>query len=85
MIDGRMDVITAIETAVKPKLEDSFGKGMAMLIMMRATASTEVPMFGLRPQHFRTLVQAICEDERVREVWGSARCRAQLDEWERIV
>ncbi len=81
----RMDVVAAIETAVKPKLEDSFGKETAMLIIMRAAASTEIPMVGLRPQHFRRLVAAICEDERVRGTWGEDESLAQLQEWNQLV
>ncbi|RJQ55977.1 MAG: hypothetical protein C4521_01260 [Actinobacteria bacterium] len=80
-----MDVVTAIETAVKPKLEDSFGKETAMLIIMRAAASSEIPMVGLRPQHFRSLCEAICADERVRGTWGEAGSVAQLEEWNGLV
>lgn len=80
-----MDVITAIEKTVKPKLEDAFGKGEAMRIMMRAAASTEVPMFGQNPQHFRMLITAICADEIVRGAWGEDGSQAQLEEWTDLI
>lgn len=80
-----MDAMVALEMAVKSKLEDTFGKGIAMLIVANATSTTRAPLIGLDKHSYSRLVEAICCDPRVKEMWGEAGSKAQLEEWIRLV
>jgi len=80
-----MDPKLALDTVVRPKLEDTFGKSVAMLIIMTATASAGVPTVNLSKDDYLALVRALVKDERVTNMWGSAGAQSQLSQWEREV
>ncbi|RJQ55976.1 MAG: hypothetical protein C4521_01255 [Actinobacteria bacterium] len=80
-----MDPKQALETVVRPKLEDSFGKAVAMLIIMSATSAARVPITELNRQQYLALVRALAQDERVLKMWGSSGTAGQLAQWEREV
>jgi len=80
-----VDTKTALEEHVKRKLEDTFGRAVAMLIVMSATTSAGVPTIELTDTQFRRLCEAICADPRVVDMWGQSGAMAQLSDWERLV
>lgn len=80
-----MDPKAALEEKVKPKLEDTFGKAVAMLIVMSATNSSGASVVSLDETDYRRLCGAICTDPRVVNMWGQAGAQAQQLEWERLV
>lgn len=80
-----MDPMVALDAAVKSKLEDAFGKGIAMLIVANASNDARTPIIGLSNNNYRQLVEAICCDPRVKEMWGEAGTQAQLEEWLRLI
>ena len=80
-----MDPMVALDTAVKARLEDTFGKGIAMLIVANASNDAHTPIFGLSKDDYRRLVEVICCDSRVKETWGEAGTKAQLEDWMRLV
>lgn len=80
-----MDPKSALETVVRPKLEDSFGRAVAMLIIMSATTAAGVPTAGLNKDQYLSLVRSLAEDERVVNMWGQAGVSSALLQWERTV
>lgn len=66
-----METAAAME-ALRMKLEATFGKAMAMMILATACRTAQVPTGGLSPDEFRRLVEATCRDQRVIDMWGSA-------------
>ncbi len=80
-----MDPMVALDTAVKSKLEDAFGKGIAMLIVANASNDAHTPIIGLSKNDYRRLVETICCDPRVKEMWGEAGTQTQLDEWLKLI
>ncbi len=80
-----MDPMVALDTAVKAILEDTFGKGIAMLIVANASNDAHTPVFGLSKDDYRRLVEAICCDPRVQQTWGEAGTKAQMEEWMKLV
>lgn len=75
----------ALDSVVRPKLEDTFGKAVAMLIIMSATAAAGVPTVELNKDQYLSLVRALADDERVRNMWGAAGVSSQLAQWEREI
>ena len=80
-----MDVDTAITDHVLARLEDSFGKAVAMLIMMSATTSAKLPTSELSVGEYMRLVDAICCDTRVVAMWGEAGVAQARSQWESIL
>lgn len=76
-----MNVVTALETIVKPKLDDSFGRGIAMLIILNASRMANITLVEMDTNDYCQLVENICTDHRVVKMWGEAGCRKQLDSW----
>jgi hypothetical protein len=80
-----IDTTVAFEDHVRSKLEDSFGKAVAMLIVASATTSANVPTADLTIGEYHRLVEAICCDQRVVDMWGDAGVQQARQEWERLV
>ncbi len=74
-----------IEEHIKPRLDDSFGRGMTMLIMMSSSKVANVSLVNIDDLDCRKLIQAICEDKRVIDMWGEAMAKERLREWERVL
>lgn len=71
--------------AVRAKLEATFGKAMAMMIMASASNVAGVPTAGITNQEFLLLADAVCRDQRVIDMWGSAAAADTAVEWKRLV
>ncbi len=70
---------------LRGKLESSFGKAMAMMILASASNAAGVPTVGLEPHHFTKLVDEVCKDQRVVGMWGAAGAADAATEWRRLV
>lgn len=66
---------------VRSKLESSFGKAVATMIVASATGQTCATMVGLQPEDYRKLCKAICTDQRVLDMWGAAEADETLRQW----
>lgn len=80
-----MDTKVAMDQHVRRRLEDTFGKVVATLIVVSATTSAGVPTMDLTVDQYRALCRAICSDDRVVGMLGEAGARSQLADWERLV
>ena len=69
-----MDTQRALEQ-LRGRLETSFGKALAMLILASACNDADVSMVGLTPDQYGRLVEAVSRDQRVvgelRQLFGS--------------
>lgn len=63
--------MTAMAT-LREKLESTFGKAVAMMILASASNTAQVPTTGLSDSEFQRLVDATCRDQRVLDMWGNA-------------
>ncbi len=66
-------------------LETSFGKSVAMLIVMSATTSADVPTHDLSEDEFQRLVDAVCGDERVTGMLGQSEAQSLARRWRTLV
>lgn len=79
-----METAAAMET-LRSKLEATFGKAMAMMILASAHRAANVPTVGLSPGEFQKLVDATCQDQRVIDMWGTAGASDVSSEMRKIV
>jgi len=70
---------------LRGKLEATFGKALAMMILISATNASGVPTVGLTPDEFRRLAEAVARDQRVVEMWGSAGAADAAAQWQALV
>lgn len=75
----------AFDRHVRTRLESSFGKAVAMLILASASNSASAPMVGMERDHYLKLCTAICTDRRVVDMWGAAGAHDTLEQWKRII
>ncbi len=80
-----MNIVAALETVVKPKLDDSFGRGIAMLIILNASRNSQITLVEMNKDEYSILIENICSDERVRKMWGEAGCKKQMEAWISLV
>jgi len=80
-----MDVVTALNTQVKPALADTFGMGMANMIILQSSQKVGVSMMGLDDAAYAKLVDAIVSDERVLQMLGEAGAQSKKDMWAALV
>lgn len=71
----------AIEKRVRHRLEDSFGKALAMLIMAAASNETGVHSFDPSETEYARLIEAICRDQRCVDMWGASGTSDTLHQW----
>ena len=74
-----------IEVHVVGKLEDAFGKAVALMILASATRQAGVPTSELSHGEFLRLVDAICCDQRCLDMWGEAGAVQVKQQWESLV
>ena len=80
-----MDTTNAVTVQILAKLEDSFGKAVAMLIVMSASTKAKLPTSDLTVGQYRQLVDAICCDQRVLDMWGEAGAEEARNSWESLL
>lgn len=79
-----MDCLAAVEQ-LRGKLEGTFGKAMAMMIMASASNVAGVSTVSLTPQDFVRFAHAICSDQRVIDMWGAAGAADTETQWAQLV
>lgn len=81
-----MEIQTAIQQHVRQRLEDAFGKAMAMMIWASAMNKAGLSS-SLDPDRdgYLRLIDAICSDDRCVDMWGAAGCRSTADAWRTLV
>ena len=80
-----MDVVTAINTQVKPGLADTFGMTMANMIILQCSQKAGVAMMGLDSAGYAKLIDAIASDERVVQMLGQAGAQAKRTVWAALI
>jgi hypothetical protein len=70
---------------LRAKLESSFGKAMAMMVLAAASNSLGIPTMDLSADEFHRLAKAVCDDQRVKDMWGTAGAIETADQWCRLV
>lgn len=78
-----MDSSAAVEK-VREKLESSFGKALAMMIMASASNQAGVPTIGMSRGQFLALVEALARDQRVVDMWGASGASDALAQWRQL-
>ncbi|HEX9093574.1 MAG TPA: hypothetical protein VF902_06275 [Coriobacteriia bacterium] len=76
-----MDAKGLIDGHVRTKLEDTFGKAVAMMIMATATTAARVPLMEPSLDEYLRLVDCVCDDPRVQDMWGKAGSQAAREQW----
>lgn len=66
---------------VRSKLESSFGKAVATMILASATNTCCASTVGLEQDDYVKLCEAICSDQRVLDMWGAAEAEDTLKQW----
>ena len=74
---------TAFDAHVRTKLENSFGKAVAMLILASASNQTGASMMGIGAHEYSNLCEAIAADQRVIDMWGASGAEDALTQWKR--
>ena len=70
---------------LRHRLESSFGKALAMMILASASNETGVSTIGLCSEDFRRLAEAVGRDQRVLDMWGVAGAADATAEWRTLV
>lgn len=70
---------------LRAKLESSFGKAMAMMILMSASNQIGVSTVALSNEEFVRLADAVCRDQRVIDMWGQAGASDAATQWRQLV
>jgi hypothetical protein len=79
-----MEVRDALDHHVRKRLEDSFGKAVAMLIWATADRASRMPLDPDRESYLR-FVEAVCGDQRVVDMWGKSGAEHTLVQWKTLV
>jgi hypothetical protein len=69
------------ETHVRARLESSFGSAVATMILASASSAACASMIDLQRDDYLALCEAICEDQRVIDMWGAAETEYALKQW----
>jgi hypothetical protein len=76
-----MDAKTALETKLRPKLEESFGTAMTTTVINSQAQRLGINLSFLTEDQFAKLAEALAEDQRVLEMWGQAKAKFQALAW----
>ncbi len=76
-----MEYQSAFEQHIRTRLESSFGKAVAMLIVAAASNSTGANTMGIDKDSYFKLCEAISSDQRVIDMWGSSGAQEALQSW----
>jgi hypothetical protein len=80
-----MEIRAALDQHVRKRLEDTFGKAVAMLIWASAHGATGISSLDPDRDGYLRLVDAICCDQRVVDMWGRSGTEHTLREWRELV
>jgi hypothetical protein len=80
-----MDVVTALNTHVKPNLADQFGIALANMIILQSSQKAGVSVMGLDKTGYAKLIGAIAADDRVTKMLGQAGAESKRAAWGALV
>lgn len=73
-----------VERHVRQRLEDSFGKALATLIIMSASNAANMPIIDPSRDDFMRFVDAVARDQRVVDMWGVAGASGAAEAWRQM-
>jgi len=73
-----------IEQHVRHRLEDSFGKTLATLIIMGASNAASMPIIDPSRDDYIRFVDHLCKDQRVLDMWGAAGAASANAQWKQL-
>lgn len=76
---------TAALGQLRGRLEATFGKALAMMILASASNACGVSTVALTAEEFRRLAAAVARDQRVVDMWGSAGAADAAKQWDALV
>lgn len=77
--------VTEAMDEIKKEMESLFGKGLVGIIMINARSKAKAPVIGMTKEHFDSIVEQICGDDRVVGMLGAAGSRQKLGKWKKLV
>jgi len=80
-----MEPFEALQQVVKPDLESIFGKALTSSILLTARTKSGAPLIGLNRDQFLSMVECICQDQKVLDLWGSSGTNDKLGRWKNSV
>lgn len=81
-----VDYKAVYDTHVRSALTDTFGAAVATMIIASATNAARVAsVHDLTREDFLSLVDAICDDQRCVDMWGTAGCGDRRQQWRVLV
>jgi hypothetical protein len=80
-----MEVRAALDEHVRKRLEDSFGKAVAMLIWASAHGRAAISSIDPDRDGYLRFIEAICADQRVVDMWGKSGTEHALQQWRGLV
>lgn len=78
-----MEAAEALEK-VRGKLEASFGKALAMMIVASASNQADVTTMGMTNEQFLSFAEAVAKDQRVVDMWGASGAADALMQWKQL-
>jgi len=76
-----VDSKTALDTKVRPKLEESFGADMASSLMNSHAQKLGIDPNLISDDQYTQLAESLAEDQRVVEMWGQSKAQFQALAW----
>lgn len=80
-----MSITHIVDKVIKPDLENVFGPAMTARIIMSSRAKANAPIVGMRKEDFEKMIEAICCDDRVVGMWGSAGIHERRVRWKQAL
>ena len=66
---------------IKAELDNVFGSGLTARILMSARNKANAPIVDMNKEDLEKVIDAICSDERVTEMWGIAGIQERKKRW----
>lgn len=76
-----MEYKELVDSHVRRRLEDSFGKAVAVLILASATRTSACSIMEPDREGYLRLIDAVCKDGRVIDMWGRSGTETTLAQW----
>lgn len=79
-----MEYQAAFENHVRTRLESSFGKAVAMLIVASASNASGANTMGMDQDAYHKMCSAITSDQRVVDMWGASGAQEAFKQWSSV-
>lgn len=70
---------------IKKELTTVFGEGLSARILFTARDKSNAPIVGLNAEKYLALVDALCSDERIKDMWGDFAVKGKRSRWVTLV